>query len=151
MNARGKVTITAAIIGCVLAALAGIAATPAAAAPASVRTVVYGFGDHCPSGKWGIPEVRPARAWFTLACEDGIRSIRWTDWGRASASGRGEHLLFNGIGFTPQRAMIALSDVRVHDGRHYFARLVITWTARGGRHHQESYNWKHTNLGWYWD
>jgi len=79
MNARVKVTSTAAITGCVLAALAGIAAAPAAAAPASLPTVVYGFGDHCPSGKWGIPEVRPSRAWFTLACEDvGLPSQGWS-------------------------------------------------------------------------
>jgi len=150
MNVRVTVLIVA-VTGCVLAPLAGLGAAPAGAAPASARTVVYGFGGHCPSGKWGKPEVRPSRAWFSLACEDGIRSIRWTDWRQASASGRGKHLLFNGTGFTPQQATIALSRVRVHDGRRYFAHLVIKWVARGGRHHHEAYNWKRTSLGWYWD
>ncbi len=149
MNLRVKMVIQVAIAGSLLAALAGIGAAPAVAAPASARTVVYGFGDRCPSGKWGKPEVRPSRAWFTLACEDGVRSIRWTQWRRASATGRGKHLLFNGIGFTPQPASITLSRVRVHDGRKYFAHLVIKWIT-GGRHHQEIYNWKHTSLGWFW-
>jgi hypothetical protein len=150
MNVRVKI-IQAAITGSLLAPLVGIGAASAVAAPASAQTVVYGFGNHCPTGKWGKPAVRPSRAWFNLACEDGIRSIRWTYWRRTSAKGDGKHLMFNGTGFTPQPATITLSRVRVHDGRKYFAHLVIKWTTKHGSHHQETYNWKHTNLGWYWE
>jgi hypothetical protein len=149
MIARARMIIAAAITGGLLTPLA-IGAGSAVAAPASAPTVVYGFGGHCPAGKWGKPEVRPSRALFDLACEDGIRSIRWTDWRRTSAAGRGKHLMFNGFGFTPQPATIALSRVRIHDGHRYFAHLVIKWTTKRGKHQQEIFNWKHTNLGWYW-
>jgi len=151
MGVTMKMITAAAVAGCLLMPLAGAAAAPAMAAPAKAQTVVYGFGKLCPDGKWGTPAVRPPRAWFTLACEDGIRSIRWTGWGQTSAKGLGKHLLFNGIGFTPQSATIALSDVRVHSGHRYFAHMVIKWTTRGGKHHQEIYNWKHSNLGWFWN
>ena len=43
MNARVKVTSTAAITGCVLAALAGIAAAPAAAAPSRLRAAARAY------------------------------------------------------------------------------------------------------------
>lgn len=148
---RVKMVIQAAIAASLLAACTGVGAAPAVAASAGAKTVVYGFSGKCPIGKWGKPAVRPPKALFNLACEDGIRSIRWTYWRQASAAGRGKHLMFNGLGFTPQPATITLSRVRVHDGRKYFAHLVINWTTRSGRHHREVYNWKHLmNLGWYW-
>jgi hypothetical protein len=149
VNIRACMFISAAISSCLLS-LAGVGAGPAVAAPSSAPTVVYGFGDHCPSGHWSNPGVRPARAWFSLACEDGIRSIRWATWRRASAFGHGKHLLFNGIGFTPQRATITLSRVRLHNGHRYFSHLIIKWTTKNGTHHRQIYNWKHLKLGWFW-
>jgi hypothetical protein len=88
---------------------------------------------------------------FNLACEDGIRHIRWHDWRRSAAAGRGTHLRFNGIGFTPQPATITLSQVRSHRGNRYFSHLVIRWTTRNGQHHKEVLNWRHIKgVGWIW-
>jgi hypothetical protein len=149
VNIPTRMFISTAITSCLLSVV-GVGAAPAMAAPSSAPAVAYGFGDHCPSGHWGKPEVRPARAWFSLACEDGIRSIRWASWRRASAFGRGKHLLFNGLGFTPQPATITLSRVRLHNGHRYFSHLIIKWTTRNGIRHHEIFNWKHVKLGWFW-
>jgi hypothetical protein len=140
------------ILVLVPAALTGLTApiATASAAPATTRTVVYGFGGGCPPTGWANPAMRPSLAMFNLACEDGIRHIRWHDWRRLSASGHGTHLQFNGTGFTGQAATISLSAVRSHNGRHYFSHLVIRWTTRNGQHHHEALNWKRVNRAWIW-
>jgi hypothetical protein len=43
----------------------------------TTRTVVYGFGDR--QVGWAHPQVRPSRATFGLAGEDGVKRIRWHD------------------------------------------------------------------------
>ncbi|GEM_PF-6948320 len=134
------------------AVAAPVARAAGAAVPGAVRpTVVYGFGGACPPTNWRRPLVRPARAYFDLACEDGIRRIRWRYWHRLSAFGHGYHLQFNGTGFTPQRATITLSRVRYHDGRRYFSRLVMRWTAKNGVRHTEILTWRRLrHVGWLW-
>jgi hypothetical protein len=71
-------TIATAITGLVATTIPVAAAS---AADATTNTVVYGFGDH--QVGWAHPEVRPSRATFGLAGEDGIRRIRWQDWKRS--------------------------------------------------------------------
>ncbi len=39
----------------------------------------------------------------------------------------------------------------MHSGRKHFSHLVIKWTTKGNKHHQEIYGWKHTSLGWIWN
>ena len=145
-----KMIIRGAIAAGTLAVLAGAGATPAVAAPSAARTAVYGFGGACPNGKWGKPEVRPAKAWFTASCEDGLRRLHWTAWGRKTAKGSGQHLLIGAKGITRHAATVVLSGVRVHNGRKYFSHLVIKWTTKSHKHRQEAFSWQHTNLGWLW-
>lgn len=116
---------------------------------ASTTTVVYGFGGRCPPTNWSNPRVRPSRAAFSLACENGIRHIHWQDWGTSSASGHGTVLIFNGVGFTPYPCTITLSTVRTHRGHRYFAHLVMKWTANG-TNHKEVLNWKRDGKFWIW-
>lgn len=141
-------TVTAALA---LASLTIMAApeVASASAPANSKTVVYGFGSH--QVGWGHPEVRPTHATFGLAGEDGIKRIRWHDWRRSSAFGHGLHLLFTGTGVRNQKATIALSRVRTHNGQRYFSHLVMRWTTKNGKHHTETLNWRHDQgVGWLW-
>jgi hypothetical protein len=120
-----------------------------AAATATSKTVVYGFGRY--QVGWAHPEVRPTRATFGLAGEDGIKRIRWHDWRRSSASGQGLHQLFTGTGVKDQKATIDLSRVRTHKGQHYFSHLVMRWTTKNGKHHTETLNWGYDKgVGWLW-
>lgn len=123
---------------------------PAQAATATATTVVYGFGGHCPPTNWHDPLVRPARAYFSLACENGVRGIHWKSWHGSSAAGNATILIFNGFGFTPHPGTIALSDVRSHQGHPYFSHLVMRWTTRNGRHHTEVLNWRRDGQFWIW-
>jgi hypothetical protein len=150
MNVRANLIFSAAIFG-ISALVLGVGSFPAVAAPQSTQTVAYGFGGSCPPTNWKHPEVKPAKAMFDLACEDGIRTIRWAHWRRTSAFGHGKHLMFNGTSFIPQPATIALSKVRVHDGRHYFSQLVMKWTTKSGHHGHETLDWKHNVAGWIWE
>lgn len=134
-----------------LAALAFAPGLPVArAAPGTATTVVYGFGGHCPPTNWSNPQVRPVRAFFSLACENGVRHIQWRYWHHLSAAGHATVLIFNGFGFTPHRGTIALSDVRNHRGHRYFSHLVMKWTTPNGRHHTEVLNWRRDNQFWIW-
>jgi hypothetical protein len=134
-----------------LAVSSGLGVGATAAAQAATPTVVYGFGGKCPPTNWAHPLVRPTHAFFSLPCEDGIRHLTWQTWGRSTATGRGQHLQFNGTGFTPQPATITLSKVRVHDGHRYFSHMVIRSTTMNGHHHTETLNWRHDNhVGWLW-
>lgn len=129
----------------------GVAAVAAPVAQASTATVVYGFGGKCLPTNWAHPLVRPTHAFFSLPCEDGIRHVKWQRWGRSTATGHGQHLQFNGFGFTPQPATITLSKVRVHDGHKYFSHMVIRSKTKNGHHHTEVLNWGHDKgVGWLW-
>lgn len=137
-----------------VAVVSAVAIWPASAqaqvAAHSTKTVVYGFGGHCPPTNWSNPMVRPGRAFFSLACENGVRRIRWQNWRAASAAGRGTILIFNGFGFTPHRGTISLSTVRMHHGQPYFAHLVMKWTTKNGTNHKEVLNWKKDGTFWIW-
>lgn len=136
------------------AALAALALAPglpmAQAATETPATVVYGFGGHCPPTNWRDPLVRPVRAFFNLACENGVRHIQWQSWHHSSAFGHATILIFNGFGFTPHRGTIALSDVRTHRGQQYFSHLVMKWTTPNGRHHTETLDWRRDGQFWIW-
>ena len=120
-----------------------------ASVTATSKTVVYGFGNH--QIGWAHPEVRPTHATFGLAGEDGIKRIRWSDWRRSSASGRGLHLLFTGTSVKNQKATIVLSAVRTHKGQRYFSHLVMRWTTKNGKRHTETLNWRlDKGVGWLW-
>ncbi len=147
---RVKLVIGAVITTALTAAAVWAGTVTALAAPIAARTVVYGFGGACPNGKWGKPLIKPAKAQFTASCEDGVARLHWTTWGRTSAKASGQHQFVAGAGTKHQAATILLSQVRVHGGRKYFSHLVIKWTAKGSKRHQEAYDWKHTNLGWMW-
>jgi hypothetical protein len=141
------------VIKTITVVLAGLTIALPQAATASVtatsKTVVYGFGNF--QVGWAHPEVRPAHAAFGLAGEDGIKSIRWHDWRRSSASGHGLHLLFTGTGFKDQSATIVLSGVRTHKGHRYFSHLVMRWTTKNNKHHTETLNWRYDKgVGWLW-
>lgn len=129
---------------------AGPVVLASTAASASTHTVVYGFGGACPPTNWKNPLVRPSRAMFNFACEDGIRRIRWHSWHRWSASGHGVHLQFTGTGFLHQPATISLSRVRKHHGQRYFSHLVMRWTTRSGQHKAERLNWRKDGPFWAW-
>lgn len=134
-----------------LATLALSTGLPAAgAATGTAATVVYGFGDHCPPTNWSGPAVRPVRANFSLACENGVRRIRWQYWHHSSAAGHATVLTFNGIKFIPHRGTISLSDVRSHQGHQYFSHLVMKWATPNGRRHTEVLNWRRDNEFWIW-
>jgi hypothetical protein len=140
--------VLAAVIVSVLTMTISVTAASAAGA-ATPRTVVYGFGDH--QIGWARPAVRPSRATFGLAGEDGIKGIKWQDWRGSSAFGHGLHLLFTGTGFRDQHATISLSRVRLHRGRRYFSHLVMRWTTKHGKHHTETLNWRYDKgVGWLW-
>jgi hypothetical protein len=125
--------------------------SPAPAHAATTKTVVYGMNGRCPSGTWGTPEVRPKSAFFSLACENGIRHIHWRTWRLTSAFGHGDILTFNGFRLVPHAGTITLSGVRSHNGRRYFSHMVMRWTTKGGHHHKEVLNWKKINHGmWLW-
>ncbi len=127
----------------------GIACTTAA--QASTAVVVYGFSGKCPPTNWADPLVKPTHAFFSLPCEDGIKHLTWQHWSRSMATGRGQHLQFNGTGFTPQSATITLSKVRTHDGHRYFSHMVIRSKTKNGHHHTETLNWGHDKgVGWLW-
>lgn len=138
---------------CVVLTVLGLVAPAMTVAPAIANTratVVYGFGGSCPPTGWRHPMVRPSRAMFDLACEDGIKKIRWSSWRASSAFGHGVHLQFNGFGFIGQPATISLSEVRTHNGQRYFSHLVMRWTTRTGRHMHEVFNWRHIIRSWAW-
>jgi hypothetical protein len=143
---------TAAIAVAVTASIgAGVAAIAAANASSTTTVVVYGFSGKCPPTNWANPLVKPTHAFFSLPCEDGIKHIKWQHWSRSAATGSGQHLQFNGTGFTPQSATIALSQVRVHDGHRYFSHMVIRSKTMNGHHHTEVLNWGHDKgIGWLW-
>jgi len=145
-----SIRVLAVLLVSVLGLTAPVAVASAASTITSTKTVVYGFGGKCPPTGWAHPLVRPSRAMFDLACEDGIRNIHWRYWRRSAAFGHGVHLQFNGIGFTGQPAIISLSRVRTHHGRRYFSHLVMRWTTRNGQHHQEVFNWRHADRTWLW-
>jgi len=138
----------------VVAAVSAMAIWPASAqAQVSTHrtsTVVYGFGKRCPPTNWSKPMVRPGRAYFSLACENGIRQIHWQNWRTSSAFGHGTILIFNGFGFTHHPGTINLSTVRMHHGRPYFAHLVMKWTTKDGTHHKEVLDWKRDGTFWIW-
>jgi len=148
MTVRARMAASAAAAALALTIWPG-SALALAAAP-STATVVYGFGGHCPPTNWAHPAIRPVRGYFSLACENGIRHIRWRDWRKTSASGHGTILIFNGFGFTPHPGTIYLSAARTHSGHRYFSHLVMKWTTRNGTHHKETLNWKHNGTFWLW-
>ncbi len=148
MISRSKMAAFGAVAAMALAILPGT--SPAQAHTLNTKTVVYGFGGRCPPTNWSGPAVRPARAYFSLACENGVRQIRWRYWRAASAFGHGTILIFNGIGFTRHPGTIYLSTVRKHRGRRYFSHLVMKWITRNGRQHKEVLNWKRDGTFWIW-
>jgi hypothetical protein len=138
-------------ISATVAALALSTGVPAAqAATRAPATVVYGFGGRCPATGWSDPLVRPAKALFSQACENGVRRIHWQSWHLSSAFGHATILTFNGFHLIPHPGTIALSDVRRHLGRRYFSHLVMNWTTRNGRHHREVLNWRRASGFWLW-
>jgi hypothetical protein len=147
-RARVRVAFSAALAALALPFAVGVPACQAATGTAA--TVVYGFGGHCPPTNWSDPQVRPVRGYFSLPCENGVRSIGWQNWRHSSAFGHATILIFNGFGFTPHRGTISLSVVRSHQGRQYFSHLVMKWTTSNGRHHQEVLNWGRDGQFWIW-
>ena len=68
--------------------------------------------------------------------------------------GRCTYLLFTAHGtFADRPATIALSRVRRHHERPYFAHLVIVWKGRNGKHHRYVLNWVHLKAPglWLWN
>jgi hypothetical protein len=116
----------------------------------AASTAVYGFGGRCPPTNWSDPLVRPVRAYFSLACENGVRGIGWQYWHRSAAFGNATILIFNGTGFTRHHGTISLSEVRSHNGRRYFSHLVMKWTTSNGTHHKEVLNWRRDGQFWIW-
>jgi hypothetical protein len=145
-----RIAVSSAVAASALALATATVLPAAQAAAATPKTVVYGFGGHCPPTNWSDPLVRPVRAFFSLACENGVRRIRWQSWQRSSASGHATILIFNGTGFTGYRGTISLSDVRLHRGHRYFSHLVMNWKTPNGRHHQEVLNWRRDGTFWIW-
>lgn len=143
--------LTAAIALTVSVGVGVAAATGTPTAQTSKPIVVYGFNGKCPPTNWADPLVRPTHAFFSLPCEDGVKHLKWKRWGSTTATASGQHLQFNGTGFTPQPATVTLSQVRVHAGHRYFSHMVIRSTLKNGHHKTEVLNWGHDKgVGWLW-
>lgn len=81
------------------------------------------------AGPWYGPVVRPRT--LLLGADWSVGFLRWTQWSRWRADGRGLYGSCQGAGGPCDYfwATIAASHVRVHNGRRYFAVMKIT-----GRH-----------------
>ena len=81
------------------------------------------------AGEWYGPVVRPRE--LLLGADWTIGKLRWTEWNRRDAQGRGYWVACAGAGGPCEMfwATIAASDVREHDGSWYFAIMKVT----GGR------------------
>jgi hypothetical protein len=113
-----------------------VMATPPPAMPATVGVYIFQT-----FGAWDGPVMRPP--YFSLGTEWGIGwpggsgiprgPMRWTTW-RASGKGygTGEFWEYSRIsGNTDYSARVTLSDVRVHNGRHYFSVMKIAGNGHG--------------------
>lgn len=136
--------------GVLVAAVAGCAAGharvadvrgPAVAAQARRFPGMYlGLG----AGPWAGPKVRPSA--LLLGADWTVGKLRWTDWSRRHADGRGYYVACQGAGGPCDRfwAAIAANHVRDHDGSRHFAIMKIT-----GRHQRVRWLVMNTKLGWW--
>lgn len=111
---------------------------PLAARAPKLPGVYLGGGD----GPWVGPKVRP-HALF-LGADFSIMRLRWTDWKKQRADGRGHWIACQGAGGPCQRfwAVIRVTHVQKHHGACYFAIMKVT-----GKHGQVI-NGKHGRVIW---
>jgi hypothetical protein len=145
--------------GVLVAAVAGCAAGPARVAPAGRPEIAVqartpqaaaqarrlpGASLGLMAGPWAGPAVRPSA--LLLGADWTVQRLRWTDWSRRHADGRGYYVACTGAHGPCDRfwAAIAASQVRDHDGRRYFAVMTIT-----GRHQRIQWLTMNAKLGWW--
>lgn len=116
--------------------------TPGAAAHASGLPGLY-LGSM--AGPWyDGPRVRPAA--LLLGADWTISELRWTDWSRLRADGRGYEVGCQGARGPCHRfwAVVAAAHVRVHAGSRHFAVMKVT-----GRRQRVMWLVMNTKLGWW--
>jgi hypothetical protein len=94
----------------------------AAARHSRLPGVYLGLG----AGPWYGPTVRPRDLYF--GADWSFVRIRWTDWGRRHADGRGLYIESPDAGgpLTKYWARIRVTKVRKHHGHRYFAIMKLT-------------------------
>jgi len=109
-------------------------AAPASASTATTSPVVYAKGTG-----WHDSSRRPADFFFGLANGPYVKSLTWQYWGsHGNAYGQGR-LEMQNPGCTPaylcpyhgRWISVFLRDVRVHDGRDYFAKMTVRFYREG--------------------
>lgn len=129
------------------AAAARVSGSPVAARSSAPAAMVQAPGSRRPGiyigdAPWTGPRVRP-RAVF-LGADWNIEKLRWSDWTRRDADGRGFYRACAGadgpcISFW---ARIRVRQVREHHGRRYFALMKLT-----GRHGKVKWLHMSTSIG----
>jgi hypothetical protein len=96
------------------------------------------------AGPWYGPSLYPST--LLLGAGWTVGKLRWTDWTRWHADGRGYVVACQGAGGPCDNfwATITASRVREHDASRYFAIMKIT-----GRHQQVEWLVMNTKLGWW--
>src|SRR5580658_4005020 len=132
----------AAIVVVVIGAIV-FAARMTAAASAAPLPLAYGFDG---STGWQHGDVRPHAIYFGTGGSLLVRGLAWSGWTQQAATASGVRWA---DGCTPNcaagtysrtPATLALSDVRIHDGVRYFARLTMRWSS-GGKMEREVFRW----------
>jgi hypothetical protein len=132
----------AAIVGVVIGVIV-FAVRMTAAASAAPLPLAYGFDG---STGWQHGDVRPHAIYFGTGGNLLVRGLAWSGWTQQAATASGVRWA---DGCTPNcaagtysrmPATLVLSDVRIHDGVRYFARLAMRWSS-GGKMEQEVFRW----------
>jgi len=126
-------------------ALAAVSTLAIGIVPASATPlpVVYTNGM---GGNWSFPAVRPAEIGFGANWDEA--GIHWTHWTVRSAYGTGTYYLCRGCHY--YRANIALTVVRNHNGRPYFAEATIIATGHPTVHLWYFYERTGPWAGYWW-
>jgi hypothetical protein len=96
------------------------------------------------AGPWAGPEIRPRS--FDLGADWSFAGLKWTQWTDAGAYGHGRYVESANAACPCTRywAAVTLTDIRHHEGRAYFATMVIT-----AKHRKALRLVVNTRLGWW--
>jgi hypothetical protein len=116
----------------------------AAADSATNRSALPGAYLGAMAGPWSGPQIRPPS--FELGADWSLVGLKWAHWTDAGAYGHGRYVESASAACPCTRywAAVTLTDLRNHDGRAYFATMVIT-----ARHRKALRLVVNTRLGWW--
>ena len=137
-SVAGAAAIVAIVIGVTFLAIQVTAASSQASLP-----VAYGFDG---GSGWTHGKVKPHAIYFGAGGNLLVRGLRWVNWTRRAAVGRGVRWLdscapscASGT-YSKVAVEMSLSRVRIRDGVSYFSRMILRWTIDGSRY-KSVYEW----------